>query len=198
MRPLFFIPSMGTIRLPLLDFLNKNDIEYTILSRRNHVAVQREIALEMFLNMKNYDVLAFLDEDVVPIEIDFQKIEEKFNEGYDVVCGYYYLKTLKGYSVYVRDWLTEIKDTEVNGCGLGFSFIKREFLERIRRPAFLAFKPENSPHWVGEDIYFFGLHRPKSYALSSLRAYHFLDERLALSPDRKLILQNDHVTRLKP
>jgi hypothetical protein len=198
MRPLFFIPSMGSIRLPLLDFLNKNDIEYVILSRRNHVAVQREIALEMFLQMKNYDVLAFLDEDVVPLEVDFQKIEEKFNEGYDAVCGYYYLKTLKGYSVYRKDWEKEIFDGEVAGCGLGFTFIKREFLERIRRPAFLAFKPENSPHWIGEDIYFFSTHRPKTYALASLRAYHFIDERLALSPEKKLILQNDHVLRLKP
>jgi len=197
MRPLFFIPSMGSIRLPLLDFLNKNNVEYVILSRRNHVAVQREIALEMFLGMKNYDVLAFLDEDVVPLEIDFRKIEEKFNEGYDVVCGYYFLKTLKGYSVYRKDWEKEIFDGEVAGCGLGFTFIKREFLEKIRRPAFLAYKPENSPHWIGEDIYFFSTHRPRTYALSSLRAYHFIDERLALSPDRKLILQNDHVVRLK-
>jgi len=197
MRPLFFIPSMGSVRLPLLDFLIKNDIEYVILSRRNHVAVQREIALEMFLQMKDFDTLAFLDEDVVPLEIDFRKIEEKFNEGYDVICGYYFLKTLKGYSVYIKDWLTEIKDTEVNGCGLGFTFIKREFLERIRRPAFLAYKPENSPHWIGEDIYFFSTHRPRTYALSSLKAYHFIDERLALSPDRKLILQNDHVIRIK-
>jgi hypothetical protein len=197
MRPLFFIPSMGFVRLPLLDFLNKNDIEYVILSRRNHTAVQREIALEIFLGMKNYDVLAFLDEDVVPLEVDFKKIEEKFNEGYDVVCGYYFLKTLKGYSVYRKDWEKEIFDGEVAGCGLGFTFIKREFLEKIRRPAFLAFKPENSPHWIGEDIYFFSTHRPKSYALSSLRAFHFIDERLALSPDRKLILQNDHVIRLK-
>ncbi len=68
---------MGSIRLPLLDFQNKNNVEYIILSRRNHVAVQRETALEIFLNMKNYDVLAFPDEDVVPIEIDFQKIEDK-------------------------------------------------------------------------------------------------------------------------
>ena len=197
MRTLFFIPTLGTVRLPLLNFLIKNDIEYVILSRRNHVAVQREIALDMFLQMKDYNVLAFLDEDVVPIEIDFSQIEKKFNEGYDVVCGYYFLKTLKGYSVYIKDWLTEIKDTEVNGCGLGFAFIKREFLERIRRPAFLAFKPVESQYWIGEDIYFFSTHKPKTYAISSLKAYHFIDERLALSPDRKLILQNDHVARLK-
>jgi len=197
MRTLFFIPTLGTVRLPLLNFLIKNDIEYVILSRRNHVAVQREIALDMFLQMKDYNVLAFLDEDVVPIEIDFSQIEKKFNEGYDVVCGYYFLKTLKGYSVYIKDWLTEIKDTEVNGCGLGFAFIKREFLEKIKRPAFLAYKPENFEHWIGEDIYFFSTHKPKTYAISSLKAYHFIDERLALSPDRKLILQNDHVARLK-
>ncbi len=138
MRPLFFIPSMGSIRLPLLDFLNKNNVEYVILSRRNHVAVQREIALEMFLQMKDFDTLAFLDEDVVPIEIDFQKIEEKFNEGYDVVCGFYFLKTLKGYSVYRKDWEKEIFDGEVAGCGLGFTFIKREFLEKIRRMSIVA------------------------------------------------------------
>jgi hypothetical protein len=147
--------------------------------------------------MKDYNVLAFLDEDVVPIEIDFQKVGAKFEEGYDVVCGYYFLKTLKGYSVYIRDWLTEIKDTEVNGCALGFTFIKREFLEHVRRPAFLAYKPENAQHWIGEDVYFFSTHKPKTYAISSLKAYHFIDERLALSPDRKLILQNDHVIRLK-
>jgi len=190
---------MGTVRLPLINFLIKNDIEYVILSRRNHTAVQREIALDMFLEMKDkeYDTLAFLDEDVVPIEIDFSQIEKKFNEGYDVVCGYYYLKTLRGYSVYRKDWEKEIFDGEVNGCGLGFAFIKREFLENIGRPAFVAYKPENSPHWIGEDVYFFSTHTPKTFALSSLKAYHFIDERLALSPDRKLILQNDNVIRIK-
>ncbi len=108
----------------------------------------------MFLEVKDFDTLAYLDEDVVPLEIDFSQIQKKFEEGYDAVCGYYFLKTLKGYSVYIQDWLTEIKDTEVNGCGLGFTFIKREFLERIKRPAFLAFKPVESPHWVGEDVTF--------------------------------------------
>ena len=197
MRTLFFIPSMGNVRLPLLNFLIKNDIEYVILSRRNHVAVQREIALDMFLQMKDYNVLAFLDEDVVPIEIDFQKVGAKFEEGYDAVCGFYYLKTLRGYSVYRKDWEKEIFDGEVNGCALGFTFIKREFLEKIKRPAFLAFKPVESPHWIGEDVYFFSTHKPRTYALSSLKAYHFIDERLALSPEKKLILQNDHVVRLK-
>ncbi|ADF27754.1 hypothetical protein STIV2_B197 [Sulfolobus turreted icosahedral virus 2] len=197
MKFLFFIPTMGSVRLPLLNFLIKNDIEYVVLSRRNHTAVQRELSLDIFLQMKDYDTLVFLDEDVVPIEIYFSQVEKKFEEGYDVVCGYYFLKTLKGYSVYTKDWLTEIKDTEVNGCALGFTFIKREFLEGLKRPAFLAYKPENTPHWIGEDVYFFVTHKPRTYALSSLKAYHFIDERLALSPEKRLILQNDNVVRLK-
>lgn len=150
--------------------------------------------------------IVMIDDDVEPLfELkDFMKrAQELFDEGYDVLCGLYYLKTMAGlsagmfkeraslYNLSVSNPFPIVyfpgipnQELDVDVCGTGIIAVSYDFIKRTEKdyPWFLVNIDKDTRRLVGEDVYFFRKFRPKARASPQFLAKHYISKTLYLSP----------------
>ncbi|AHA92053.1 putative glycosyl transferase [Los Azufres archaeal virus 1] len=165
----------------------------------------REVGLYKLLK-RGGDIL-MLDDDVIPtlrISEAYEIAKTYFDSGYDVVCGYYWLKYQGGVSVGSFpensmqyglpqqgsnvEWfpLPPIEPSKVDVCGTGFVFLKEKYVEQLFQKGerlfdfkILSYDPID---YITEDVYFFRKFKPKSIVDPKLSALHKISAAYAYTP----------------
>jgi hypothetical protein len=196
--------TRGSINVNLLPLLKGVREKVVIINKHNNILLQRNLQVLYALPyLGNNDWLIFIDDDVLPNKIPNKMELDKY--GSDVVCGIYALKTFKGISVGKGiEWLKpeEVKDGDtVDFCGLGLtafraSYIKELFKKTEGRVFNVSYSVDNNNKYVflGEDLVFFFMYKPKVKVMAHWYGVHFIDNITGLNPDFTISLYNDIIT----
>lgn len=198
------IATRGSINVNLLPLLKKTNEKIVIINKHNNILLQRNLQVLYALPMlRDNDWLIFIDDDVLPNKIPSRVELERYNS--EVICGVYALKTFKGVSVGKGiQWLKldEVKDGDnVDFCALGLtafraSYIKELFRKTEGRIFNVSYSVDNNNKYVflGEDLVFFLIHKPRTKVMANWFGVHFIDNITGLNPDFSISLYNDIIT----
>jgi len=201
------IPSKEGKINPQLSKMSDRDY-YWLVMTLPYLPMAREIGLYKAME-RGGDVL-MLDDDVMPlirISEAYEIAKSYFNDGYDVVCGYYWMKYQEGVSLgafpenSMRYGLSQLNvphenviwfpvpptiPLEVDVCGTGFMFLREKYVEQLfqKNERLFDFKilDYKDTAYMGEDVYFFTKFKPKSIADPKLSALHLMTASYAYTP----------------
>lgn len=185
-------------KIPLYLLQKMSGVKYNVVMTPS-IANARNLCFHKAYRSQKHVIM--LDDDIEPV-LSLNEItdiaEEHFKEGYDVVCGFYWLKTNLGVSVGVKGdkaplfgllpsnevvWFPSVtmKPTPVDVCGTGFVIVNNDFIKRTYGSTWFDFKvlDYDKMKVMGEDVYFFTTWKPKTIADPRLVAYHHLSGTLA-------------------
>jgi len=143
--------------------------------------------------------IAYFDTDVVsPPETLYwmmEDLEENEDQGVEAITGIYHWKTEPFHPYLYSQWSEE--ETAFNGiitypldtlfqvaaAGAGCFMVKREVLERVKKPWFKWVKPgqmEELPKGIGEDLFFFWKTKPLMLCDSRINCLHYQNKGIGL------------------